>query len=152
MEQHTVGAEAVLLDVGGEVVEHPLIGRHDARARLGLRRRERSRGRARRLLPLTVDRDRATEEVDSPASRLRWRDYHDPVACQRDGDSVTDRIGHFDVLRNDEELASSASVAKAPASQQRAQQQQEARRPKPPSAVHRGLHQRRRILARGEMP
>jgi hypothetical protein len=48
-----------------EVVEHPPVGRHDARARFGLRRRERSRRRAGRLLPLTVDRDGAAEEVDS---------------------------------------------------------------------------------------
>ena len=36
VEEHTVGAEAMLLYVRGEVVEHPLICRHDARARLGL--------------------------------------------------------------------------------------------------------------------
>ena len=64
MEQHSVGAEAVLLDVRGEVVEHPLIGRHDARARLGLAQGERSGRRARHLLPMTVDRDRAAQEVD----------------------------------------------------------------------------------------
>ena len=91
VDDDAAGARAEPLQVLRQPVEDPAVGGYRSGARSCLRRNERTDTRTTRLLPLPVDGDSPTKEVDSidgEAGRLRLAQSEPRTDRDRDGEPV----------------------------------------------------------------